>query len=73
MPSVDFTAAEKLRPFFQKLKDQGIDLAIARAHLPLREVNFDAGMGPIFSDDEIFIRVSDAVLAYNEQQENKGL
>lgn len=73
MPSVDFTAAEKLRPFFQKLKDQGIELAIARAHLPLREVNFNAGMGPIFSDDEIFIRVSDAVRAYTEQQENKGL
>jgi len=66
--SVDFTAMEKLRPFFQKLRDQGIELAIARAHLPLREVNLDVGMEPIFSDDEIFGRVSDAVRVFTGQQ-----
>ena len=64
IPSVDFTAREKLRPFFQKLRDQGLELAIARAHLPLREVNVDMGMEPVFSDAEIFGRVSDAVRDY---------
>jgi len=71
IPSVDFTAMEKLRPFFQKLSDQGIELALARAHLPLREVRLNTGMEPIFSEDEIFVRVSDAVRAFNEHQENK--
>ena len=71
IPSVDFTAMEKLRPFFQKLRDQGIELALARAHLPLREVQLNTGMEPIFSEDEIFVRVSDAVRAFNEHQENK--
>jgi SulP family sulfate permease len=71
IPSVDFTAMEKLRPFFQKLSDQGIELALARAHLPLREVQLNTGMEPIFSEDEIFVRVSDAVRAFNEHQENK--
>ena len=73
IPSVDFTAAEKLRPFFQKLKDRGIELALARAHLPLREVKLNIGMEPIFSQDEIFVRVSDAVRAFEEHQENEDL
>ena len=70
--SVDFTAMEKLRPFFLKLKDQGIELALARAHLPLREVNLNVGMEPIFSDDEIFGRVSDAVRALTGQPQGEG-
>jgi SulP family sulfate permease len=73
VPSVDFTAAEKLRPFFQKLKNQGIELALARAHLPLREVQLNMGMEPIFSEDRIYGRVSDAVRAFNEDQGNRGL
>ena len=73
IPSVDFTAAEKLRPFFQKLKDRGIELALARAHLPLREVKLNIGMEPIFSQDKIFVRVSDAVRAFEEHQENVSL
>ena len=70
--SVDFTAMEKLRPYFQKLRDQGIELAIARAHLPLREVKLNIGMEPIFSDNEIYNRVSDVVRAFTEQQQGKS-
>lgn len=66
IPSVDFTAMEKLRPFFQKLEDQGLELAIARAHLPLREMNLKMGMEPIFAEDEVFNRVSDAVRDFRE-------
>jgi SulP family sulfate permease len=73
IPSVDFTAAEKLRPFFQKLRDKGIELALARAHLPLREMQLNIGMEPIFSEDMKFTRVSDAVRAFNELQTNKGM
>jgi len=73
IPTVDFTAMEKLRPFFQKLKDQGIELALARVHLPLREVKLNMDMEPIFSEDEIFNRVSDVVRAFNKHQEDKGL
>jgi SulP family sulfate permease len=72
IPSVDFTAAEKLRPFFQKLRDRGIELALARAHLPLRQVKLNIGMEPIFSEDRIYVRVSDAVRAFNEHQKNGG-
>jgi SulP family sulfate permease len=61
IPSVDYTARKKLYPFFQKLKSQGIELAVARAHLPLRELTLKSGMESSFTDAEIFIRVSDAV------------
>ena len=66
IPSVDFSAREKLRPFFQGLKDQGLELAIARAHLPLRELALDSGMERIFAKHEIFVRVSDAVRNFRE-------
>ena len=64
IPSVDFTAREKLKPFFRELKEKGIELAIARAHLPLRELTLESGIEPVFADSEIFVRVSDAVSDY---------
>ena len=70
--SVDFTALEKLRPFFQKLRDQGLELAVARAHLPLREMKLNTGMEPFFGDDEVFVRVSDAVRDFMEDQTDEG-
>ncbi len=63
--SVDFSVLEKLRPYFQKLEDQGIKLAIARVHLPLRGMELGRGMDPIFSEDRVFVRVSDAVKAFS--------
>ena len=72
IPSVDYSAQEKLRPFFRKLKQQGIELAIARAHLPLRELNLESGMEPIFAQHERFVRVSDAVKDFmKDHGENK--
>lgn len=71
IPSVDFTALEKLHPFFDRLREQGIDLAIARAHLPLREISISEGMGSVFPDDRIFTRVSDAVQAFKERADAK--
>jgi SulP family sulfate permease len=70
IPSVDYTAREKLRPFFKKLKEQGLELAIASAHLPLRELTLKSGIEPDFSEDEIFVRVSDAVKDFLEDHAN---
>ena len=61
IPTVDYSARQKLRPFFRKLKNQGLELAIARAHLPLRELTLNSGIESIFSEEEIFVRVTDAV------------
>ncbi len=72
IPSIDYTAREKLRPFLQKLKNQGLELAIARAHLPLRELTLKSGIEPIFDEDEIFVRVSDAVRDFEVDRGDKG-
>lgn len=69
IPSVDYTAMEKLRPFIKKLRKKGIIVAIARAHLPLREMKLDIGLEPIFTREEIFVRVSDAVKDYADNVE----
>jgi SulP family sulfate permease len=72
IPSVDYTAREKLRPFFRKLKKQGIELAIARAHLPLRELDLESGIEPIFAEEETFVRVSDAVRDFLKDHGDPG-
>ncbi|MCP4287695.1 MAG: STAS domain-containing protein, partial [Gammaproteobacteria bacterium] len=72
IPSVDFTAREKLLPFFQKLKEDGVELAIARAHLPLRELTLNSGIEPVFAEEEVFVRVSDAVRDFVEEQKKEG-
>jgi len=38
MPSIDYTAVEKLRPFLEKLISQGIEVVVARAFLPQRDL-----------------------------------
>lgn len=67
IPSIDFTAAEKLRPYIKKLHDQGIEIAIARAHLPLREVGVASGLRHMFPPERIFREVGDAVEAYRDR------
>ena len=37
IPMIDFTAEEKLRPFFERLTAQGIDIVVAGARRPLQE------------------------------------
>ncbi|TNF95936.1 MAG: STAS domain-containing protein [Gammaproteobacteria bacterium] len=73
IPSVDYTAMEKLRPFFQKLKDQGINLVLASAHLPLRELVLNVGIEPVFTEEEKFVQVRDAVQAFKNLQETNDL
>ena len=72
IPSVDYSAKIKLYPFFQKLRDQGLELALARAHLPLRELTLGSGMESTFSEDEVFIRVSDAVKDFLDKQDDSA-
>jgi hypothetical protein len=48
------------------------DLAIASAHLPLREVELLGEMDTMFPDNRKFTRVTDAVLAFNQGMDNKA-
>ena len=64
MASIDYTAVEKLRPFFEKLISQGIDVAVARAPLPLRELKLASELEDLFPEERTFPKVSDAVAAF---------
>ena len=64
IPSIDYTAAEKLQPFLQKLSDQGIELAVASAYLPLREIELGNEMDALFPEERVFATVADAVAAF---------
>ena len=64
IPTMDYTAAEKLQPFFQRLVDQGVELAVARAHLPLREVKLGNKIDELFPEQRKFSTVADAVAAF---------
>jgi len=65
IPSLDYTAAEKLQPYLEKLTVQGIELAIARVHLPLREIELGNEMDHLFPEERIFSKVADAVAAFD--------
>lgn len=36
IPSIDITAAEQLQPFVERLRERGVEIVLAKAHLPLR-------------------------------------
>jgi len=46
--SIAILLAELARPYFQKLREQGIELAIARVHLPLRGMELVREWTPFF-------------------------
>jgi len=64
MPTMDYTALEKLRPFLENLDAQGVELAVARAHLPLRELNLGSDLNHLFPEERTFSQISDAVAAF---------
>jgi MFS superfamily sulfate permease-like transporter len=65
IPSVDITAAEQLREFVARLRSRGIEVVIAKAHLPLREAVSAIG-GSVFDDHHHFSQLADAVAAFEK-------
>jgi SulP family sulfate permease len=72
IPSMDYTAVEKLRPFLLKLTEQGIELAVARAHLPLRELRLGNELDDLFPEERNFSTVAEAVAAFTMRTQTKN-
>jgi SulP family sulfate permease len=68
IPEIDVTAAEQLHTFVKQLRERGISLVIAKAHLPLREAATRLGLGDALSEENYFPKLSDAVTAYEQQK-----
>jgi MFS superfamily sulfate permease-like transporter len=66
IPGIDLTAAEQLRDYVERLRERGITLVIAKAHLPLREM-----LGKLESDlldgREQFGQLADAVATFQAE------
>jgi SulP family sulfate permease len=68
IPEIDVTAAEQLLAFIERLRARGINLVIAKAHLPFREAVIPLGLQEILSQGNYFTNLSEAVAAYEQQQ-----
>lgn len=64
IPTVDVTAAEQLHTYFQRLRERGIAVVLAKAHLPLRQAAQHLGADEILREENYFPRLSDAVAAF---------
>jgi SulP family sulfate permease len=64
IPEIDVTAAEQLHAYFKQLRERGITVAVAKAHLPLRDAARRLGFGDVISEDTYFQKVADAVSAF---------
>jgi SulP family sulfate permease len=71
IPEIDVTAAEQLRTFVMRLRERGIRVVIAKAHLPLRETAIRLGLERAFSEENYFPKLSEAVMAFEQQESLK--
>jgi SulP family sulfate permease len=65
IPDIDVTAAEQLHAYFERLRERGIKVALAQAHLPLREAGLRLGLKELFSEGAYFPKLSEAVVAFD--------
>jgi SulP family sulfate permease len=66
IPEIDVTAAEQLHIFVKRLRERGIRLVIAKAHLPLREAAVHLGLRDALSEENYFPKLSEAVAAFEQ-------
>src|SRR5262245_19675090 len=64
---IDVTAAEQRRSFVKRLRERGIDVVLAKAHLPFREAALQLGLRGALSEGNYFPKLSEAVTAYERQ------
>jgi SulP family sulfate permease len=69
IPEIDVTAAEQLRTFVKRLRERGIEVVIAKAHLPLREAAIRLGLQDALSKENYFPKLSEAVTAYEQRKD----
>jgi SulP family sulfate permease len=72
IPEIDVTAADQLRTFVKQLRERGIRVVIAKAHLPLREAASRLGLQDALSEENYFPKLSEAVMAYEQQKASQA-
>jgi SulP family sulfate permease len=67
IPEIDVTAAEQLQAFVTRMRERGIKVVLAKAHLPLREAAIHLGLEQALAKENYFANLSEAVAAYETQ------
>jgi SulP family sulfate permease len=67
IPSIDITAAEEVRDYFARLRARGIEIVVAKAHLPLRQAIAALGEGTELDERRHFSQLADAVAAFKSK------
>jgi SulP family sulfate permease len=68
IPEIDVTAAEQLQAFVARLRERGITVVMAKAHLPLREAAVRLGLEQALSEENYFPKLSEAVMTFERQR-----
>jgi len=66
IPSIDITAAEQLHEYFARLRTRGIQVVVAKMHLPLRQTLSSVTAGAKLEQPH-FSQLADAVAAFKSQ------
>jgi hypothetical protein len=53
-----------MRLLIERLRERGIDIVIAKAHLPLRQSLENLGLGELYTRGKHYSQLADAVAAY---------
>ena len=69
--TIDYTASEKLRDFIEKIEAHGIEVDVAAAYLPLREIG-DSMQISFIADEFMFANVPAAVEAFLAREQSKS-
>jgi SulP family sulfate permease len=72
IPDIDVTAAEQLAAFIARLRERGIKLVVAEAHLPLREAAIQLGLGDTFAEHTGYLKLSAAVAEFEQPSINSN-
>jgi SulP family sulfate permease len=67
IPEIDVTAIEQLQAFVRRLRGRSIKLVVAKAQLPLREAVKGLGRQAVFSEENYFPKLSEAVAAFEKR------
>ena len=65
---IDITAVEEMKLLIERLRERGIDIVIAKAHLPLRLALESLGLGEFYARVKHYSQLADAVAAFEAWQ-----
>jgi hypothetical protein len=61
---MDVTAVEQMRSYFERLRERGTPVVLAKAQLPPRQAVMRLGWKDVHSEEGYYVKLSEAVSAF---------